>query len=153
MTQPMTVADFKQLKNSKIGVSEWVLLTQEKVNQFADVTGDHQFIHIDPKAAKLAGFGGTIVHGYFLLSLVSRFLFDLMPKVEGKGVVLNYGLNKVRFLAPVPVGSRVRGQILMKEISERRAGQFLAIFEIILELEGQDKPVSIAEQLILFLTS
>ncbi|MBL4800476.1 MAG: MaoC family dehydratase [Emcibacter sp.] len=149
----INISEFRKLSGTEIGISEWIFLTQEKVNQFADVTGDHQFIHVDPVAAKAAGFDSTIVHGYYLLSLVSKFLFDLLPEVEGTSAVLNYGLNKVRFIASVPVGSRVRGQVSMTEITERGAGQFLATFKIILEIEGQDKPAFIAEQLTLFLTS
>lgn len=145
--------EFKQLSGKEIGVTDWVLLNQDKVNQFAEVTGDHQFIHVDPIAAKAAGFDGTIVHGYFLLSLLSKFLFDLLPEVDGTSAVLNYGLNKVRFIAPVSVGSNVRGRVRLLKITDRGESQFLADFEVVLEIEGQGKPAYIAEQLTLFLAS
>lgn len=147
----ITKKDFKELSSQELGCSGWVVLSQDKVNQFADVTEDHQFIHIDVEAAKKAGLGGTIVHGFFLLSLASKFLTDLLPKVEGSASILNYGLNKVRFIAPVAVGSRVRGRVSLIEVADKGNGALLCTTSTTLEIEGQDKPAYVAEQLNLFL--
>lgn len=153
MIEPLKIDAFKQLAGTSLGATDWILLDQDKVNTFAEVTEDRQFIHIDPVAAKETIFGGTVVHGYFLLSLIPKFQGELLPKIEGTSAIVNYGLNKVRFIAPVKVGSRVRGQITMKEISERRAGQFLVSYEATLEIEGTETPAYTAEQLCLFITS
>ncbi|QDE26249.1 MaoC family dehydratase [Paremcibacter congregatus] len=152
MTKLKTIDDLINLTDTEIGVSPWVQLTQKKVDQFAQLTEDHQFIHINPAKARAAGFDGTIVHGFFLLSLISKFQFDLMPPIDGVSSILNYGLNKTRFIAPVPVGSRVRGRLSIKAVTERKAGQYLITCETILEIEGleierQDKPGFIAEHL------
>ncbi len=151
----MNGLDFEDLKTrigEVVGVAEWVHLTQDMVNQFADLTEDHQFIHIDPEAAQQAGLDGTIVHGFYLLSLIPKFQYEVAPEITGVKSVLNYGLNKVRFIMPVPVGSRVRGKFTLKEVTERAPGQWLVTYEAIMEIEGQEKPAYVAETLGLFLT-
>lgn len=150
-TKTISIQDLKELNQQELGCSEWIEISQDSVNQFAKITGDFQFIHIDPEAAKKAGFPGTIVHGYYLLSLVSKFIVELLPSIEGSKMAFNYGLNKVRFIAPVAVGSRVRGRVSLTDVVERDSGQIMTTAAITMEIEGQDKPAFIADQLNLFI--
>jgi acyl dehydratase len=129
-----------------IGTSEWVLVDQEMIDKFADATGDHQFIHIDEEKAKLTPFGGTIAHGFLTLSLIPMLGAKTdSPKIEGIKMGVNYGGNKVRFLAPVRSGKRVRSHIKLLELDEKRPGQWQQTNEITVEIEGEDKPALIAE--------
>jgi acyl dehydratase len=129
-----------------IGTSEWVLVDQEMINKFADATGDHQFIHIDEEKAKLTPFGGTIAHGFLTLSLIPMLGAKTdSPKIEGIKMGVNYGGNKVRFLAPVRSGKRVRSHVKLLELDEKRPGQWQQTNEITVEIEGEDKPALIAE--------
>ncbi|HMT43248.1 MAG TPA: MaoC family dehydratase [Chakrabartia sp.] len=130
----------------EIGVSDWTLIDQKMVNLFADATGDHQFIHIDEEKAKLTPFGGTIAHGFLSLSLLPKLSAEAnLPRLDGVKMGVNYGGNKTRFLAPVRVGSRVRGRFKMLELEEKRPGQWQQTMEYTLEIEGADKPALIAE--------
>ncbi len=144
-----TVAELKELIGQELGVSEWVEITQERVNAFADATGDHQYIHVDPERAKQTFFGGTIAHGYLTLSLIP-YLGSLRGGTRidlGGRMGVNYGLNKVRFPAPVPVGSRIRSRhklVAVEEVGDR-AVQMTS--EVTIEVEGQDKPACVAETL------
>ena len=128
-------------------VSDWVVVSQEMINQFADATGDHQFIHLDAERAKHTPFGGTIAHGFLTLSLMPLLSAKVVdqPKVEGVKMGVNYGGNKVRFLTPVRSGSRVRGRFKLLELVEKRPGQWQQTTEFTVEIEGQDKPALIAE--------
>ena len=129
-----------------IGTSEWVLVDQDMINKFADATGDHQFIHIDEEKAKLTPFGGTIAHGFLTLSLIPMLGAKTdSPKIDGIKMGVNYGGNKVRFLAPVRSGKRVRSHIKLLELDEKRPGQWQQTNEITVEIEGEDKPALIAE--------
>lgn len=129
-----------------IGTSEWVLVDQEMINKFADATGDHQFIHIDEEKAKLTPFGGTIAHGFLTLSLIPMLGAKTdSPKIDGIKMGVNYGGNKVRFLAPVRSGKRVRSHVKLLELDEKRPGQWQQTNEITVEIEGEDKPALIAE--------
>ena len=129
-----------------LGTSDWVLVDQEMINKFADATGDHQFIHIDVEKAKLTPFGGTIAHGYLTLSLIPMLGASTDgPKVSGVKMGVNYGGNKVRFLAPVRSGKRVRSHIKLLELDEKRPGQWQQTNEITIEIEGEEKPALIAE--------
>jgi len=131
----------------KESVSEWIEVTQAMIDQFADATGDHQFIHVDPERAKLTPFGTTIAHGFLTLSLLPQLSAKNpgMPRLDGVKMGVNYGGNKVRFLAPVPSGSRVRGRSKITEFEEKRPGQFQFTTETTVEIEGKDKPAMIAE--------
>jgi acyl dehydratase len=130
----------------QLGTSEWVLVDQEMINKFADATGDHQFIHIDEAAAKMTPFGGTIAHGFLTLSLFPVFSATSDgPKVAGIKMGVNYGGNKVRFLAPVRSGKRVRGHFKLLGLDEKRPGQWQQTIELTVEIEGEDKPALIAE--------
>ncbi|ALJ11462.1 MaoC family dehydratase [Sphingopyxis macrogoltabida] len=129
-----------------LGTSEWVLVDQEMINKFADATGDHQFIHIDAEKAKLTPFGGTIAHGFLTLSLIPMLGAKTdAPKIEGIKMGVNYGGNKVRFLAPVRSGKRVRSHVKLLELDEKRPGQWQQTNEITVEIEGEEKPALIAE--------
>jgi acyl dehydratase len=129
----------------ELGVSDWHLVTQEAIDEFADVTGDHQWIHVDPERAAASPFGGTIAHGYYTLSLAPRFSYAMF-KFEGFAFGVNYGLNRVRFPAPMPVGGRVRMRAVLKEIEEIEGGAQIKT-ELTFECEGGEKPVCVAESL------
>ena len=135
---------------SDLGASEWVEITQERVDAFADATGDHQWIHVDPERARAGPFGGTIVHGYLTLSLVP-WLGSQVFTLGGDGAALNYGTNKVRFPQPVPVGSRIRTHVSVAEAQQVRAGTQV-VFRHSIEIEGQDKPGCVAETVVLLLS-
>jgi acyl dehydratase len=142
----MTPQELQAKVGETIGKSEWVEVSQERINQFADATGDHQFIHIDEEKAKMTPFGGTIAHGFLTLSLIPmlRAKSDC-PRPDGVKMGVNYGGNKVRFLAPVRSGKRVRGHFKLLELVEKRPGQWQETMETTIEIEGEDKPALIAE--------
>ncbi|HET7146729.1 MAG TPA: MaoC family dehydratase [Gaiellaceae bacterium] len=125
------------------GPSSWIDVPQEKITAFADATGDHQWIHVDPERAADGPFGTTIAHGYLTLSLLPAMSFEVVPR-QGGGMSVNYGLNKVRFPAPVPVGSRVRGTFRVDQVDESGWG-FQAQMTATVERDGGDKPVCVAE--------
>jgi acyl dehydratase len=129
----------------ELGVSEWHQVTQEDIDAFADVTGDHQWIHVDPERAAATPFGGTIAHGYYTLSLAPRFIYA-MYTLEGFAFGLNYGLNKVRFPAPLPVGDRVRMRASLLSVDDVAGGVQITV-QLTFEREGGDKPVCVAEAL------
>ncbi len=131
----------------KENVSEWIAVTQDMIDKFADATGDHQFIHVDPERAKLTPFGTTIAHGFLTLSLLPQLAAKTegAPRLDGVKMGVNYGGNKVRFLAPVPSGSKIRGRSKVTEFEEKRPGQFQYVTETTVEIEGSDKPAVIAE--------
>ena len=136
--------DLPGLAGKEIGVSNWVTLDQAKVNQFADATGDHQWIHIDvERAKKEMPTGGTIVHGYFTLSLIPKFMFELL-EITGISQMINYGANKVRFTNMVPTGSKVRGRLKVMSVELKGKGATMN-YEMVLEIEGQERPACIAE--------
>ena len=128
-------------------VSDWVEVSQTMIDRFAEATGDHQFIHVDPERAGMTPFGGTIAHGFLTLSLMP-LLASKVPDaavLDGVKMGVNYGGNKVRFLTPVRSGSRVRGRFKLVEFDEKRPGQYQQTTEFTVEIEGQDKPAMIAE--------
>jgi len=145
----MSVLESLQAKiGQELGVSEWAEMTQDRISQFADVTEDHQFIHIDEeKAKKFTPFGGTIAHGFLTLSMLSRFAETGLPSVEGAKMGMNYGLNKVRFLSPVPSGAKIRGRFTLSSAVEKNPGQLLLCHAITIEIEGGAKPAAVAEWL------
>jgi acyl dehydratase len=136
--------ELSSLVGQEIGVGAWVTITQEQVDQFADATLDHQWIHTDPKRAASGPFGTTIAHGFLTLSLIS----EISPSVEIPGVrmAINYGLDRVRFISPVPVGSRLRARSVLKEVHEVPGGVQVKS-EVTIELEGGEKPACVAETL------
>ena len=144
----LTINGLEELRaraGEDVGTSDWHEVTQEAVDAFADATGDHQWIHVDPERARETPFGGTIAHGYYTLSLAARFIEELL-QVEGVAMMVNYGLDKVRFPAPLPVGSRVRMQLRLVAIDDVPGGVQLTS-ELTFEREGGDKPVCVARSL------
>jgi acyl dehydratase len=139
------VDDIRSRVGQELGVSDWHLVTQEAIDRFADVTGDHQWIHVDVERARQTPFGGTIAHGYFTLSLIPMFTYGLFT-IEGFAFGLNYGVNKVRFPAPLPVGSRVRMRAAIASVEDVPGGIQMAT-TCTLEREGGEKPVCVAETL------
>ncbi|SDL14061.1 MaoC family dehydratase [Nonomuraea jiangxiensis] len=146
-----TFANVQELKaavGETLGPTEWRIVTQEQVNLFADATSDHQWIHVDVERAKEGPFGGTIAHGYLSLSLLPSFMFE-MVQVQGIAMGVNFGLNKVRFPRPVPVGSRIRATAELNDVKGTPAG-FLSNLKMTIEIEGEKRPACIAETLILY---
>jgi acyl dehydratase len=140
--------DLKDAVGKHLGYSEWLTMEQDRVNQFADATDDHQWIHVDAERAKAGPFGATIAHGYLTLSLVSSFLSQIV-EVRGFEFAVNYGTNKVRFPAPVKVGSRIRGGAEVISVEEAKGG-VQSIVRITVEIEGEERPACIAETVSLY---
>ena len=132
--------DIRSRIGEEVGVSSWLSVDQARIDSFADATEDHQFIHIDPAAAAAAGLGGTIAHGFLTLSLLSRMAADALLLPEGLKMALNYGFDRIRFLAPVRSGKRVRGRFTLDSVEEKAPGQWLMRHSVTVEIEGEDKP-------------
>ena len=152
MKTVVPAGELKDYIDKDLGCSEWFAIDQDRINQFADVTVDHQFIHIDKEKAKHGPFGDTIAHGFLTLSLLTHLTEDcgLMP--ENTVMAVNYGCDKVRFIQPVRVDQRVRARVIPRSVIERHPGQFLIKSEITIEIEGEEKPALIAEWLALLFT-
>src|SRR5512139_1050889 len=135
-----------------IGVSDWIEVPQDRITAFADATDDHQFIHVDAVASAAAGFGGTIAHGFLTLSLLSRMAADVMLIPDTAKMAVNYGLDRVRFIAPVKSGKRVRGHFTLESADEKAPGQLLLKHQVTVEIEGEDKPALTAQWLGLIFT-
>ncbi len=147
----MTPQELAGKTGEVIGVSDWFAVTQERINMFADATGDHQFIHIDEEKAKHTPFGGTIAHGFLTLSLLPVLgAMTEGARVDGVKMGVNYGGNKTRFLSPVRAGKRVRSHTKLLEMVEKRPGQWQQTNEVTIEIEGEDKPALICEWITLF---
>ena len=148
MTKPSELAG---LIGQEVGVSKWIEVTQARIDAFADCTEDHQFIHVDPEAAKATPFGGTIAHGFLTLSLASAMSYDALAPLDGVVMGVNYGFDKLRFLAPVPAGSKVRGRFKLLSAEAKGADEgvtrWLLKHELTVEIKGADKPALIAEWL------
>ena len=151
MFEMVPVEKLKTMIGQDNGTSDWVLIDQAKVNLFADATDDHQWIHVDVETAKKGPFGGTIAHGFLILSLTPLFSSSGKYLPEGMKMVLNYGLNKVRSINPVPVGSRVRSKMVLSGVEEKEGGRLLITTTHTIEIEGQEKPACIAEALAMFM--
>lgn len=141
-----TLAELSSLVGQEVAMSEWLTVTQEQINLFAKATGDHQWIHVDEERSRAGPFGGTIAHGLLTLSLIPQF-FQTAITIREVGMGINYGLNKVRFTAPVPVGSRLRARLklLSSEPIDNRGRQM--VWEVVVEREGSAKPVCVAESI------
>ena len=142
----VTIDEYRARIGHPIGTSDWLTVTQDMIDRFADATGDHQFIHVDVEKAKATPFGGTIAHGFLTLSLMPALSGTAdMPTPAGIRMGINYGGDKTRFLAPVRSGKRVRGHFRLLAFDEKRPGQYQQTIEYTLEIEGEDKPALIAE--------
>ena len=133
----------------EIGVSDWMEISQERINIFADVTEDHQFIHIDEEKAKQTPFGGTIAHGFLTLSMLSALAGGISLVIDGIQMGINYGFEKIRFLQPVRAGKRIRGRFVLADATERKPGQWMLKYGVTVEIEGEEKPALMAEWLTL----
>ena len=141
-----TLAEYKEKVGQELGVSGWITIDQKKIDAFADITGDHSFIHVDVERARTTPFGTTIAHGFLTLSLLPAFQIDmglLVPSDVEMGV--NYGCNRVRFLSPVPSGARVRGRFRLASLEDKAPGVVQQTTECTVELEGADKPALVAD--------
>jgi acyl dehydratase len=143
----------KDIIGTEVGLSDWQTVTQEMVNEFAVLTNDHQFIHVDPERAKATPFGGTIAHGFLTLSLLGGMAYVAQYTMQGATMGMNYGFDKIRFLNPVKTGSRIRARFVLKAMDERAPGQWMSRLEATVEIEGSDKPALVAEWLTLTFTA
>lgn len=128
-----------------IGTSRWFTLDQSRIDAFADVTDDHQFIHIDPEKAKETPFGQTVAHGFLTLSMLSAMIYDAVPRIDGLKMGVNYGFDKIRFVSPVCSGARVRAQFTLKSCDLSKADEMTNIFDVLVEIEHEDRPAIVAE--------
>jgi len=144
--------EIRALVGEELGTSSWLTIDQARIDQFAEATEDRQFIHVDPAAAEQMPFGGTIAHGFLTLSLLSRMGAEAMLVPEGVKMAVNYGLDRVRFLAPVRSGARVRGRFTLDSVEEKAPGQWLMRHAVTVEIEGEDKPALTAQWLGLMFT-
>ena len=140
-----TIEDIQSKVGQVVGSSDWIEVGQDRIGQFADATEDHQFIHVDPAAAAAAGFGGTIAHGFLSLSLLSRMAADVMLIPEGTKMAVNYGFDRVRFIAPVPAGSRIRGTFTLANVEDKGPGKLLTHHHVLVEIEDSDKTALTAD--------
>jgi len=145
MTEKIKAHELPGLVGRELGPSPWFEITQERVNQFADATNDHQFIHVDPEKAARTPFGGPIAHGFLSLSLLSYLNAQISIVPENLAMGINYGSDKVRYLAPVRVGKRIRSRQKVLEVSEKKPGQWLMKNEVTVEIEGEETPALVAE--------
>lgn len=128
-----------------LGTSEWIRIDQDMVDAFADLTQDHYFIHVDPVRAASTPFAGTIAHGFLTLSMLSVMAYQACPAVEGTKTAVNYGFNRLRFVAPVPTGCRIRGRFVLKSFDVQPGARWRSIYEVTVEIEGERRPALVAE--------
>lgn len=145
---PITLEAYQGMVGKEIGVSSWHLIDQPRIDTYADVTEDHQFIHVDPERAKTeTAFGTTIAHGFLTMSMMSVMSYEVMPVIAGTTMGVNYGFDKLRFISPVRSGRRVRGRFVLAEAKLRKAGELQSRTNVTVEIEGEDKPALVAEWL------
>jgi acyl dehydratase len=143
---PISLADYQDMVGREIGVSSWHLLDQKRIDVYADVIEDHQFIHVDPARAKAeTAFGTTIAHGFLTMSLMSIMSYEVMPVISGTTMGVNYGFDKLRFISPVRSGSRVRGRFTLAEATLRKPKELQSRTNVTVEIEGEDKPALVAD--------
>ena len=148
----LPVEKIKERIGDEIGVSDWIQIDQKRINDFADCTEDHQWIHVDEEAAAGGPFGTTIAHGYLTVSLFPFFSSGIAVIPEGTMMAINYGMNKLRFINPVKVGSKIRDKISLTNVEEKSGGRILVTTTHTVEIEGDDKPACVAETLSMFFT-
>ena len=142
---PISLAAYQAMVGHEIGVSSWHLIDQGRINIYADVIEDHQFIHVDPARAKDTPFGTTVAHGFLTMSLMSIMSYEVMPVIEGTRMGVNYGFDKLRFISPVKSGSRVRGRFTLAEARLRKDKELQSRTNVTVEIEGEDKPALVAD--------
>ncbi|MCA1425980.1 MULTISPECIES: MaoC family dehydratase [unclassified Bradyrhizobium] len=145
---PVTLEAYQAMIGKEIGVSSWHLIDQPRIDSYADVIEDHQFIHIDPERAKKeTAFGTTIAHGFLTMSLLSIMSYEVMPVIAGTTMGVNYGFDRLRFISPVRSGKRVRGRFVLAEAKLRKPGELQSRTNVTVEIEGEDKPALVADWL------
>lgn len=150
-TRPkMTIDELAAQVGGESFVSRWFVIDQKRIDAFAEITEDRQFIHVDPEAARATPFGGPIAHGFLTLSMLSAMAQDSRPQVEGVAMGVNYGFDRIRFLAPVPAGARVRGRFKLAGATRRSAREWLMTHEVSVEIEGSEKPALAAQWLTMY---
>ena len=144
----VNTAELNNYIGKEVGVTDWVEIDQDRINRFADATGDHQYIHIDPERAAQTPFGTTIAHGFLTLSMIPMLSAENGGlKLENAVMGINYGLDKVRFINPVKVGSKIRGRFTLTGVEEKKPNHFLLKHTVTIDIEGEEKPALIAESL------
>ncbi len=151
MTVTVSLNEFSSSTGREMEPSEWLLIDQDRINQFASATNDHQFIHVDPERAAQSPFGGTIAHGFLTLSLLSFLNGQNLIVPEGMVMGINYGSNKVRYLQPVRVGERIRSHQKLLEVSQKLPGQWIVKSAVTVEIENNEKPAMVAEMLSMYM--
>jgi acyl dehydratase len=146
----ITIADLPSRIGTETGLSRWFTIGQGRIDAFADVTEDRQFIHIDPEAARASPFGGTIAHGFLTLSMLSALAGDALARPAGVAMGVNYGFEKVRFVTPVPAGARIRGRFVLQAVTQRSPTEIQLRNAVTVEIEGADKPALVADWLTLY---
>ncbi len=141
----LPVGEYQAKVGTEVGVSDWILVDQARIDAFAECTGDHQFIHVDPVRAAATPFGTTIAHGYLTLSLIPMMTYASVPGIEGAKMGVNYGMNKLRFIAPVKSGKRVRGRFTLAAVDQRPDGSYQSTVGVTVEIEGESKPALVGE--------
>lgn len=142
---PISLAAYQAMVGQEIGVSSWHVLDQKRIDTYADVIEDHQFIHVDPEQAKATPFGTTIAHGFLTMSLLSVMSYEVMPAIEDTAMGVNYGFDKLRFISPVRSGKRVRGRFVLAEATLRKPKELQSRTNVTVEIEGEDKPALVAD--------
>jgi len=146
----VTLERLREWTGSEIGVSRWFEISQARINAFAEITEDMQFIHVDPEAAANTPFGGAVAHGFLTMSMLSAMGYDAVPRVEGAALGVNYGFDKVRFVAPVRAGSRIRGRFKLMALTQRGPREWQSRYAVEVEIDGGAKPALVAEWLSMF---
>ena len=146
----INIEKIQEMVGKKLGASNWMEIDQNRINSFAECTGDYQYIHLDEEKTRAqTSFGGTIAHGFLSLSLLSKFANESSFEFSNKKIIINYGFNKIRFINPVRAGKKIRAKFILLEVSQRKNSQMLIKFEVTIEIEGEDKPAVFAEWLTL----
>ena len=144
---PISLQAYQDMVGKEVGVSSWHLVDQIRINLYADVIEDHQFIHVDPERARATPFGTTVAHGFLTMSLLSVMSYEVMPVIEGTTMGVNYGFDKLRFISPVRSGRRVRGRFTLAEATLRKPTELLSRTNVAVEIEGEDRPALVADWL------
>ncbi|WP_342360730.1 MaoC family dehydratase [Terrarubrum flagellatum] len=145
MAETLTIEELAARVGEEVGVSRWFLIDQSRIDSFADVTEDHQFIHVDPAAAAATPFKGTIAHGFLSLSMLSAFAYDALPEIEHRAMGVNYGFDKIRFLTPVPSGAKVRGRFTLRSCEQKSAVDWVTKYAVAVDIEGTTRPALVAD--------
>lgn len=145
MAETLTIDELRGRIGQEVGVSKWFDIPQSAIDAFADLTHDHQFIHIDVEKAKATPFGGTIAHGFLTVSMLSAMAYDALPNIAGRSMGVNYGFDRLRMMSPVKAGARIRGRFVLKALDSKSPQQHQLIHSVTVEIEGADKPALAAD--------